>query len=467
MNLKLKEKSSISEKKELSGEAPAEKVYNVSELTRKIRKTVESTGRIWLTGEISALKVHSSGHVYLTLKDSDNQISGLIWRNNKKASQTASTLKDGVEVLVSGDITTYGPQSKYQIVISSIQAKGAGALLVAFEKLKKRLLEEGLFAREHKKNIPFLPRRIGLVTSPTGAAIQDMLNVIKRRFPLVEIYIYPVRVQGEGAAPEIAEAIERLNEDKSLPALDVIIVGRGGGSPEDLWAFNEEVVAYAIFKSRIPIISAVGHEVDVSISDFVADKRALTPSEAAELVVPRMDLLFEKLRLCQSRLETAVDNRISLIRSRLDGWSHHRAFAKPLDQIYHQEQKLDILKQKLERYGAQFVHKKQILLSGLRGGLLAQQPSLQGEQQHLHSLAEQMARAVQKRLDFEEKKLHNFQDQIEALSPLGVLERGYAIIYSKDGKRVIYKSQDTKEGEHIWIRLNNSWILARVEKTGP
>src|SRR5882724_3368544 len=259
----------------------ARRVLSVSELTWQIRRLLEQhVGRIWVTGEITNLRNQTSGHLYFTLKDANAQLSCVLFRGELQVNR--SLLEDGRKVNLQGELTVYEARGQYQLRVTAVELQGVGALQVAFEKLKQKLHTEGLFAQERKRPLPRFPRRIGLVTSPTGAAIRDVLHVIQRRNPALEIILAPCRVQGDGAAREIAEAIRMLNEFNS--SLDLILVTRGGGSLEDLWAFNEEPVARAIFESKLPVVSAVGHEIDFSIADFVADVRAATPSAAAEII---------------------------------------------------------------------------------------------------------------------------------------------------------------------------------------
>ncbi len=249
-------------------------IYTVSSLTHEIKMLLETSfPRLWVEGEISNYKAHSSGHIYFTLKDENAQIRCAMWRF--KAGELLFRLEDGLKVIVEADIQVYEKSGNYQLIVQQLQPAGIGALQLAFEQLKQRLRAEGLFDEAHKKPLPTFPERVGVITSPTGAAIRDIISVVHRRFPAVQLILYPVRVQGEGAAEEIVHAIKDFNEFKEV---DVLIVGRGGGSLEDLWAFNEEKVARAIYASRIPVVSAVGHEVDFSISDFVADRRAATPT---------------------------------------------------------------------------------------------------------------------------------------------------------------------------------------------
>ena len=308
---------------ELFSPAETRKVLSVSELTQTVRALLEKQiGTIWVSGEITNLRARSSGHIYFTLKDAGAQLNCVLF-SREKISQRA-LLADGQRVLLQGDLTVYEARGQYQLIVRAVELQGVGALQVAFEKLKQKLTAEGLFAQERKRPLPRYPRRIGLVTSPTGAAIRDVLNVIQRRNPGLEIILAPARVQGSGAAEEIAEAIRQLNEfsrDQGTEAqlethLDLILVTRGGGSLEDLWAFNEEIVARAIFESAVPIVSAVGHEIDFTIADFVADVRAATPSAAAEIItehyVASRDFISEassRLRRASRRgLDSAVKN---------------------------------------------------------------------------------------------------------------------------------------------------------------
>lgn len=440
--------------------------YSVSGLTREIKKRLETIAGVWLTGEISNIKYHTSQHIYLTLKDSENQIAAVIWRSTAKNLQIE--LRDGMEVLVCGDLAVYGPQSKYQLTISAVELRGTGALLLAFERLKKKLLQLGLFDPAHKKPLPKMPRKICVVTSPTSAAIQDILNVIENRFPPVAIYIYPVRVQGDGASQEIAAAIHTINHHPALSDVEVMIVGRGGGSLEDLWAFNEENVAYAIYESRIPVISAVGHEIDVTIADLVADRRALTPTEAGKVVVPNLEDIHRALEQKRRQLELAVHNRTNLSRSSLARLSTHRAFARPLDKIRHSRQQIDIVDRRLQSSLERRVQKNHISLAQISGKLLSQEPSvkIRRHRQRLDELAQRLGIAVGKRLEWDKRRLANYEAQLEALSPLSVLRRGYSITYIYSGDGVVRDHSQVAPGDRIWTRMAHSWILSKVEKTG-
>lgn len=316
-----------------------DKIYSISELTREIKVILEDSFlKVWVEGEISNYTHHSSGHRYFTLKDQNAQIRCVMWKWIGK--HLFFEPQDGIKVKASGQITVYEKSGQYQLVVSSMQPAGIGELELSFQQLKKKLSEEGLFDPEHKKPLPEFPETIGVVTSPTGAAIRDILNITRRRAPWVKILLWPVLVQGEGAAAQISHAIRRFNE---LDNVDLLIVGRGGGSLEDLWAFNEEEVGRAIFKSKIPVISAVGHEIDFSISDFVADLRAPTPSAAAEIAVPDGEGLVSRIAGYASDLFTISRSVIDDSNRQLAEISARYGFRKPMEMIVQRAQRCDEL----------------------------------------------------------------------------------------------------------------------------
>ncbi|MCR4289604.1 MAG: exodeoxyribonuclease VII large subunit [Candidatus Scalindua sp.] len=392
-----------------------EKFFTVSEITRGIRTSLEHKfSNIGVLGEISNVRKPSSGHVYLTLKDKNSQLQAVVFRNS--ASRIKFELKDGMEVISFGSITVYEQRGQYQLIINKIEPKGIGALQLAFQQLKEKLEKEGLFDHSHKKPIPFIPQKIGIVTSPTGAAIKDILNIIDRRFANVEILIYPVKVQGEGAAQEIAEAITELN---NYTDIDVIITGRGGGSLEDLWAFNEEIVARSIYNSRIPIISAVGHEIDLTIADLVADKRALTPSEAGELVVPRKDLLIEKIEKYKARLLQSLTGKLRLSKERLVRITNSYAMKQPFDRLNRWQQRLDEFAQRLNLN-------------------------------------------ITHALNTEREKLSGIAGKLESLSPLNVLKRGYAITTRLEDNKSLRDIIDLSKGDKIKTNLSNGSIISEI-----
>ncbi len=392
-----------------------EKFFTVSEITGEIRTSLEHKfSNIGVLGEISNVRKPGSGHVYLTLKDKNSQLQAVVFRNT--ASRIKFELKDGMEVISFGSITVYEPRGQYQLIIYKMEPKGIGALQLAFQQLKEKLEKEGLFDHAHKKPIPFIPQKIGIVTSPTGAAIKDILNIIDRRFANVEILIYPVKVQGEGAAQEIAEAITELNNYSDI---DVIISGRGGGSLEDLWAFNEEIVARSIYNSRIPVISAVGHEIDITIADLVADKRALTPSEAGELVVPRKDLLTEKIEKFNTRLLQSLTGKLRLSKEKLVRIANSYAMRQPFDRLNRWQQRLDEFAQRLNLN-------------------------------------------ITHALNTEREKLSGIAGKLESLSPLNVLKRGYTITTRLEDNKSLRCIIDLSKGDKIKTNLSKGSIISEI-----
>jgi exodeoxyribonuclease VII large subunit len=397
---------------------PERHLLTVSQLTDLIKTSLEeSFYDIWMEGEISNLRIPTSGHIYLTLKDKASQIRAIIFKSS--ARNIKFELKDGIHIICHGRITVYDPRGEYQIVIDTVEPQGIGALQLAFEQLKEKLLKEGLFDAKRKRPIPLLPRKIGIITSPTGAAIRDMLNIINRRFANVHIIINPVPVQGEGAGAEIARAIEEMNEFEDI---DVLIVGRGGGSLEDLWAFNEEVVARAIYTSRIPVISAVGHEIDFTISDFVADLRAPTPSAAAELVVKNKQDIIDNLCHIFLRLKNGTkaifDSKMAFLREQI------RAIKDPAARVNEYIQRIDDLS---------------IRLSG-------------GIGRYLDGLKKQAEAAAGK---------------LNALSPLATLSRGYSIAMKLPEMQIIKDAKEVQKGDEINIRLHKGNLICVVSKSKP
>lgn len=392
-----------------------QKLYTVSEITKEIRASLEHDfSNISMAGEISNIKKPGSGHIYLTLKDEKAQLQAVIFRG--VANKIKFELKDGIEVISFGSITVYEPRGQYQLIINNVEPKGIGALQLAFQQLKERLGKEGLFDPSQKKAIPFIPQKIGIVTSPTGAAIKDILNIIDRRFTNVEILLCPVKVQGEGAAQEIANAIIELNQ---LDDVDVIIVGRGGGSLEDLWAFNEEVVARSIYDSKIPVISAVGHEIDITIADLVADRRALTPSEAGELVVPRKDLLLDILGKFKTRLLQSLGNKLQLSKDRLKAIANSYVMRRPFDKLHRLQQRLDEISQRLNLN-------------------------------------------ITHALSTEREKLLSIAGKLDNLNPLGVLKRGYTLTTKLESKKLLCKVKDLNKGDKIKTKFFEGSVVSTI-----
>jgi exodeoxyribonuclease VII large subunit len=393
------------------------KVLTVTELTACVRELLEEAfPTVYVTGEISNLSRPSSGHIYLTLKDAGAQLGAAIWRSTVR--RIRFDLKDGLEVVARGRISVYLPRGNYQLIIDQLYPKGMGALELAFQQLKEKLFQRGWFAEERKKPLPRFPRRIGLVTSGSGAAIRDMLRIIPRRWPAAEILVCPVQVQGDGAREQIAAAIGLLNR---LQAVDVMIVGRGGGSLEDLWAFNEEIVAAAIFHSMIPVISAVGHEVDYTIADFVADRRAATPSEAAELVVPDQVEVRGALAAMRQRLHGRLLQRLMHARQQLDRLAQRRVLRQPLERLREREQKLD-------------------------------------------GLAERARRAVKVSLDRRRGLLERAAARLASLSPLHVLARGYSLTRKQGDGKLLRSAAEVQQGERLVTRLCQGELVSVVEE---
>ena len=378
---------------------------SVSQLTGHIQHTLEQDfGSVWVKGEISNLTRHSSGHWYFTLKDRGAQLGSVMFRRQNESVRFEPS--HGMEITVHGRISVYPPHGKYQLIVDQMIPAGQGDLHLAFENLKKKLHAEGLFDPSLKQKLPDYPSRIGIVTSPTGAAIQDMINILTRRFPIAEILLLPVKVQGDGSAVEIADAIDIFNSRNDC---QVLLIGRGGGSLEDLWAFNEEVVARAISRSHIPIVSAVGHETDTTISDYVADQRAPTPSAAAELVVPDKGELLRRFAHLEQSLQSNLYSRIERYESRLDAIKRSYALKRPELLIEQSFQQLDHLQDRSLRASSDRI-----------SGLLA--------------------------------KLDNLEVHLDALNPLKVLEKGYAIISGVDGKS-LRSVQQVQAGDEIRVKL--------------
>ncbi|MFP6691936.1 MAG: exodeoxyribonuclease VII large subunit [Pirellulales bacterium] len=394
---------------------------SVTEVTLQVKELLENSfSSVWVTGEISNLSQPQSGHCYLTLKEGNASLRAVIWRTTVQRLKVAP--QDGLEVICHGNLDVYVPRGSYQLVIGNLLPKGVGPLEQALRELRKKLMNEGLFDPEHKKPLPAIPQTVAFVTSPTGAAIHDFLQVLHRRAQNVRVLVVPVRVQGDGAANEIAAAIAQVNQLSTK--IDVLVVGRGGGSLEDLWAFNEEPVVRAIFASRIPVISAVGHEIDVTLADLVADIRALTPSEAAERVAPDQRDLMTTLSQFQQRLLAGLRGRAATARSRLDAVAEHRSFRRPLDRVHDLQRRLD-------------------------------------------ELDERSRRAVRQDVRTTQNRLNAVAAQLESLSPLGVLGRGYSLTQRLDNGQLVHDASRLSEGEQILTRFADGEAISRVEQIRP
>lgn len=439
------------------------KIYTVSTLTQELKAVIDDAfaNLIWVEGEISNLRTAASGHSYLTLKDEYSQLKAVIFKPQRLYLRFQPT--DGMQVVVRGRLSIYEPRGEYQLVIESLEPKGIGALQLALEQLKTRLAQEGLFDESRKRPIPAFPQKIGVVTSPTGAAIRDILQVIRRRFANVHVLLYPVKVQGEGAAEEIAQGIETLNH---LQACDVLIVGRGGGSLEDLWAFNEERVARAIFHSAIPVISAVGHEIDYTIADLVADLRAPTPSAAAELVVKNKTEVVHRLDSLQKRLLYAMQSRVKLFRRRLRYCQERRVFTEPFNRIHLLAQRLDELTLRMERNMRwQVAHwKEQVGTLQKQLSMLSPRAYCRQQREKLQRLQEALGQAMYHHLRLQQEKLQGVIGKLDALSPLAVLGRGYSICRQFPSQRLVKEIAQVEVGDRLQVRVSDGEIICEVEE---
>ena len=427
--------------KPLPATAPA--VLTPSDVARRVKDLVEgSLGRVWIEGEVSNLrKILRSGHAYFVLKDAGSQLKTALFA--AAGSRLKFELKDGMKVLAFGRITVYEPQGEYQLIAEQVEPRGVGAAQLALIQLKEKLEKEGLFDPARKRPIPFLPRRVALVTSPTSAAVKDMLTVIERRFPTMSVLIHPVSVQGAEAAASMVRALEDLGKRDDV---DVVIIGRGGGSAEDLGAFNDEGLARAIAASRHPVISAVGHEIDVTIADLVADRRALTPSEAAELAVPMREEMVGRLAELGARLRAALEEDIRVLRQRLEDLARSRGLARPTDLIERFRQRLDGLSPRLD--------------TGLRG--LADRL-----RQRVEWLGPRLSPALAVLVDRRRDRVAAAAGRLDALSPLRVLARGYSMTQSVKTGEVLRAAAQVAPGDLVRTTLERAVLVSKVTEVKP
>lgn len=417
----------------------------VSEVNKYIKEIINDDlllKKVYLRGEISNFKAHSRGHYYFTLKDENSRIAAVMFSFNNRNLKFVPY--DGMKVLVTGKIDVYEASGAYQIYVEDMAPDGIGALYVAFEELKKKLLAEGLFDKDKKKKIRRIPRRIGIVTSPTGAAIKDILTTIKRRFPVCETILFPALVQGEEAASDIAKKIKLANEVKDVYKIDTLIVGRGGGSLEDLWPFNEEVVARAIYDSDIPVISAVGHEIDVTISDYVADLRAPTPTAAAELAVPDINTIITYLDTARSRGYTAINNILNNNYKKLNNLKNSYILTRPMSMYEIKEQKLDILIDNLNKAINKKIDNTKVRLYTCSNSYILNNPEM------LYKYSSQ--------------RLEHMISKLEVLNPLNTLNRGYAIIKKDD--KVLSSIKNIKKNDTLTIKLKDGEVTSKIIKVG-
>jgi exodeoxyribonuclease VII large subunit len=440
---------------------PTRRVLTVSELTARIRDLLaKNFTDIWVVGEISNCREAQSGHIYFTLKDDRAQVRCVFFKQQQRGIKFRP--EDGLQMTVRGSISVYETRGEYQIYVENLEPVGLGALQLAFEQLKKRLEAEGLFAAGRKKPLPLLPTRIGLITSPRGAAVRDVVRILRRRFPNVHLTVYPVRVQGEGAAEEIVKALKFFNQKKLA---DVLILARGGGSMEDLWAFNEEPVARAIAASAIPVISGVGHETDFTIADFVADLRASTPSAAAELVVQTRREFDKHIADLRETLGSQIRYRLLELSRRVHELSARRGFRRPLDLLRQQRQRADEmtsrlalgLRAQLEKSRKRFTAAHLRIVSfDFRVKIAAFRLRLERRSADLSVRAERLLRAKRERLD-------RLRLQLEERSPLRVLERGYAIATDAAGN-LLRDAAQVALGDSVAIQLHRGRLTTEVKK---
>ena len=434
-------------------------ILTVSRLTALLRGVLEENfEQLWVQGEISNLSYPSSGHCYFTLKDAGAQLRCVMFKSAAKNQKFRLT--DGMALIARGRISVYDQRGEYQLICEYMEPAGIGALQTAFVQLKEKLAHEGLFAEAHKIGMPRFPRKIGVITSPTGAAIHDILNVLKRRFAKLEVLLYPVRVQGEGSALEIARAIDEMNR---LAEVDVVIVGRGGGSLEDLWAFNEEVVARAVYRSKIPIISAIGHETDWTICDFVADLRAPTPSAAAELVIASSDELRGRIETLSGRLRRSVENLLAGHDGRIEGL--RRALHDPRTMLGHLAQRMDDLAGRLEMALNAAVSRRRNRFERLQDALQHNDPQgkIAALRQRITLLSVRAEGLLAQRLELLRQRFGDNAARLEVLSPLKTLARGYAIATRCSDGTVVTDAGSLATGEQLLLKLYRGQARCRVE----
>lgn len=431
----------------------------VTQLNKYLKYKIDNDpnlGIVFLKGEISNFKNHSRGHFYFTLKDETSRINAIMFKTY--ASLVKFQLYDGMKVLVTGRVSVYEASGSYQIYVEEIMEDGIGSLYLAFEQLKEKLQKEGLFLESHKKKIPKIPRRIGIVTAPTGAAIKDILSTIKRRWPLCETILFPALVQGDLASQDIVKKIKMADTYD----LDVLIVGRGGGSLEDLWPFNEEIVARAIYEAKVPIISAVGHEIDFTIADFVADKRAPTPTGAAEMAVPNLPDVKNYLEQVTIRLQKAMTTKLNMASQRLKNLTDRRIFKNPVMIYEAKEQLFDSLFEKLNSNIKAYLNNKINTLNLIKASYIFKNPSvLYIDKIYLYNdTIKKINNNMEKYLINKTNNYQTLLNKLEILNPITTLKRGYTITYNQD--MTITSIKDVKVGDKIKSKLKDGFIESEV-----
>lgn len=439
-----------------------QRILSIKELNRYIRMKLESDSLlqdVWIRGEISNFTHHSSGHMYFTLKDKDSRIKTIMFASHNQ--RLPFIPKEGARVIARGNVSVYERDGQYQFYATHMQPDGIGSLYLAFEQLKGKLEAEGLFAPERKRPIPRYPRVIGVITSPTGAAVRDIITTLARRYPQAAVVLYPVLVQGKAAAPSIVKAIRTLNQ---MGEADVLIVGRGGGSLEELWAFNEEQVARAIYQSEIPVISAVGHETDFTIADFVCDLRAATPTAAAELAVPHQAELKAQLGQCERVLQRSLQHQLAQARESLRRLANSPALLQPRRSLFQHAERLDMLTTRLK---ARASARRELAVSAhdrLSARLLRYHPqeTLLYAKRRQSEMERQLTQAMTGMLKENSQRLHSSIRQLDALSPLKVMARGYSLVYDEQHKSLIKSLNDVEPGDMVKVKVTDGELDCQV-----
>ncbi len=437
------------------------RALTVSQLTDRIQGVLETEFLdVWVEGEVSNLKLAPSGHWYFSLKDDQAQVRAVVWRTDARLVRFKP--KDGMKVLARGTLRVYAPRGEYQLSVQVLEPLGKGSLQQAFEELKEKLEKEGLFAAARKRPLPMLPRRIGVVTSPGGAVLKDILRVLRSRYANLEVLVYPALVQGDGAWFEIAQGVRVLNR---LGGLDVIVLARGGGSLEDLWAFNEEGLARAIAASRIPTISAVGHETDFTIADFVADMRAATPSAAAERVVQAKEELQARVRALDERRDGALRLRLARVRARVEAAAAHRVFAAERGRLRNLAQRTDDLARRSETGLLRGLERGRAHARRLRERLEAFRldRQLAARRERLERHRERLAVLFRSQSERRRARLGRLAASLDGLSPLSVLGRGYALVWQEAKERLVRDAAEVEAGDALRIRLHQGTLRATVQ----
>ncbi|MCT1397469.1 exodeoxyribonuclease VII large subunit [Paenibacillus sp. LC231] len=438
------------------------RVLSVKDLNRYIRMKMEGDSRlsdVWIRGEISNFTHHSSGHMYFTLKDEGSRIRAIMFATHNQ--RLPFIPKEGSRVIARGNVSVYERDGQYQFYAVQMQPDGIGSLYLAYEQLKSKLEEEGLFAAERKRPLPRYPKTIGVITSPTGAAVRDIMITIRRRYPQARAILYPVLVQGKGAAPSIVKAIRTMND---MAEADVLIVGRGGGSLEELWAFNEEIVARAIYQSDIPVISAVGHETDFTIADFVADLRAATPTAAAELAVPSSAELRGQLVQRQRQLNQGLQQRLKRSRERLFSLQRSPVLVHPRRYMLQHAERLDMLSQRLQgnlKSRLSLVRQRQ---KSLHQGLIRYNPRTQAEfaARRKDQANRQLMNAMQSIMKSKVSQLQTEMRHLDALSPLKIMSRGYSLVYDEAEQKLVKSIEDVQLGDLVNVRVSDGQLQCQV-----